>query len=240
MGSTRLPGKSLMKILGKSVLWHVINRVKTSEYIEQIIVATSNKERDMPIAEEAKSAGVEYFLGSEEDVLDRFYQAAKKFNASVIVRLTADCPLIDPDILDKTIEAYLEEDNIDYVRNGLNFPEGVGDCEVFSFSALEEAWKKSKKKGEREHVTPYIWKNPDVFNLKELEWKEDLSFLKLSVDYESQFEVVKKIFEALFNSKNVFHLKEILEYIEKHPEIIDRIKDIERRDKNHYLKNEDV
>ena len=149
-------------------------------------------------------------------------------------------PQEHPDIIDKTIEAYLEEDNIDYVRNGLNFPEGVGDCEVFSFSALEEAWKKSKKKGEREHVTPYIWKNSNLFNLKELEWKEDLSFLKLSVDYESQFEAVKRIFEALFKPKSVFHLKEILEYIEKHPEIIDGIKDIERRDKNHYLKNEEV
>ncbi len=239
MGSTRLPGKTLMKIVGKTVLWHVINRLKDSKYIEKIVVATSNKERDSPIVEEAKAAGAEYFRGSEEDVLDRFYWAAKQFNADVIVRITADCPLIDPEIVDLLIGAYLEDNTIDHVANDLNYPEGIGDCDVFSFYALERAWKNAKKRWEREHVTPYIWTNPDIFNLKKVEWKDDLSFLKLSVDYDAQFNIVKKMFEVLFDPEKIFHLKEILEYIRKHPEIIEGMKDIERRDANYYLKHED-
>ena len=194
MGSTRLPGKSLMKILGKSILWHVINRVKSSKYIEKVIVATSNKERDNPIVEEAKLSGVEYFCGSEEDVLDRYYQAAKHFNVSVIVRITADCPLIDPEIIDRNIKTFIDDAKLDYVHSGLTYPDGIGDCEVFSFSALEKAWKNAKKSGEREHVTPYIWKNPQIFNLKTIEYEKDFSYIKLSVDEKSQFNAVKKIF----------------------------------------------
>jgi glutamate-1-semialdehyde-2,1-aminomutase len=231
MGSTRLPGKSLMKIQGKSLIWYVINRVRQSKYVEQVVLATSEKPENRPLMKEAEAAGAKAFAGDENDVLDRFYKAAKNYNAKssdILVRITGDCPLIDPEIIDNIIDFY-KKGTYDYVHRGLSFPDGIGECEVFSFKLLEEAWKKTVG-SDREHVTPYFWRNSSLFKIGTYENEKDMSAYNLSVDEKNQFKAVKMIFDALYDRKknNLFHMKEIIEYVEMNPMVYKLTKDIER------------
>ena len=140
MGSTRLPGKVLMDISGWSMLWHVVNRVRQAKWVDKVVVATSGSVSDDPVATLCEQEGIPCFRGSEDDVLDRYYQAAKWIGANVIVRITADCPLIDPYVVDDVVKHYVDGD-YDYVSNTAppTFPDGL-DIEVFSFEALERAW----------------------------------------------------------------------------------------------------
>jgi len=225
MGSTRLPGKVMRKILGKPVLWHIINRLKQAELISQIVVATSTYSKDKVIVEWCKKNGVDVFAGNEEDVLDRFYQAANKFKMDVIVRITADCPLIDPKEVDKLIKYYLEhKDSLDYTGFDKTYPDGFNG-EVFSYQCLERAWKKAKLPSEREHVTPYIWKNKKRFcvhpfsltmdwtgvQLKNIPFKrENLNDLLLSIDEEKDLRVVRKIFSHFKKDNPSFTIKDVL------------------------------
>ena len=210
MGSTRLPGKVMKNILGKPMLWHMIYRLKWSKFIKKIIIATTQKKEDDVIVEFATANGLDSFRGSEEDVLDRYYQAAKKFGVDPIVRLTADCPLIDPKLVDKIIEHYLKNrDKFDYVRSGPTFPDGIVETEVFSFNALEKAWREAKWASEREHVTPYIWKNPDKFRIYTVENDRDLSHTRLCVDDEGDFYVVSEVFRSLYTEGGIFYLDDI-------------------------------
>lgn len=227
MGSQRLPGKSLLKIKGISTVSRVVERLRKSKYIDKIILATSDLERDLPLVKEASNIGIDCFAGDEADVLHRFYAAAKKFNLDTIVRITGDCPLIDPDIVDRHIRLFLDE-KIDYVHSGFSFPDGIADCEVFSFEALESAWKHSSDE-DREHVTPYIWRNPDKFNLETLENDVDLSKYNLSLDEERQYKAIEQIYDALYAAGEVFHLKEIIAFINKNKELIELVSKIERR-----------
>ncbi|CAG0969978.1 MAG: glycosyltransferase family protein [Candidatus Methanoperedens sp.] len=222
MGSTRLPGKVFKDILGKPMLWHIINRLRASKLIERIIIATSDKESDKVILKLAEEVGVEGFAGSEEDVLDRYYHAAKKFEAETIVRITGDCPLIDPQIVDEIIGYYLKNKNIlDIVHNGTSYPDGIAETEVFSFAVLEKSWQKARLPSEREHVTSYIWKNPDLFKSATLEYKEDNSFMRFVVDEEKDFMLVTEIFNNLYEKSNIFHYEDILKLLNKKPELID-------------------
>ncbi len=229
MGSSRLPGKSLMKISGKTLIWHVVNRVRFSRYINKIVLATSNRSIDEPLLREAERIGISSYAGDENDVLDRFYQASKLYQAEIIIRITGDCPLLDPHIIDKNIEKYLEY-HFDYVHSGLSFPDGIGDCEVFSMDALEIAWEKTSG-SDREHVTPYIWKNPTIFDIGIVENEEDLSRYILSVDQIEQFDAVTKIYEKLYDplKNNYFNMKDIIDYIDTETMIYDLTKNIERR-----------
>ena len=165
MGSTRLPGKVLMELEGKPLLQRVVERVKRAKKIDEIIIATTKNKEDKKLTEFAEKLKVKSYAGSEDDVLDRYYQAAKKFGAENIVRITSDCPLIDPEIVDDIISYYLNND-FDYVSNTISptYPDGL-DTEVFSFKALERAWKEAKKGFEREHVTPYINRHPEIRKL---------------------------------------------------------------------------
>ena len=158
-GSTRFPNKILQKVNGESLLSIHIRRIKNSKKINFIIIATTNKKGDDVVEEEANNLSVKCFRGSEEDVLDRFYQAAKPYNADYVVRLTSDCPLIDPNLIDKIIKIAIKSE-VDYCSNTLveSYPDGQ-DIEVFSFSSLEKAWNESKLNSERDHVTPYMKKN---------------------------------------------------------------------------------
>lgn len=232
MGSARLPGKSLMKIEGKPLIWHVINRVKQSKYVEQVGLATSERPQNKPLMKEAVKAGAKAFAGDEDDVLDRFYKAAKKFGAKdsdILIRINGDCPLIDPEIIDNNIKTFIDR-KADYVNSGLSFPDGVGDSEVFSFKSLEKAWKNTTG-SDREHVTPYFWKNPNIFKIEIIENKEDFSKYVFSVDHKAQFEAVKKIYKGLYKKKNnngIFHMKEIIEFVNKNPEVYDMTKKIDR------------
>lgn len=158
MGSTRLPKKVMLNILEKPILWHVINRVSKASLIDKLIVATTTNNEDDAIVEFCKNNGILFFRGSENDVLDRYYQCAKEYNITDIARITADCPLHDPNVIDMIIKEYMGND-YDYVSNSIEytFPDGL-DVEIFSFDALKIAWENAKLFSEREHVTPYMRK----------------------------------------------------------------------------------
>lgn len=220
MGATRLPGKVLIDIAGKPLLEHVLDRVRLSRLIDRIIIATTTKEKDRVILEKARSWGVESYAGSEEDVLDRFYQAAKMYGAKTIVRITPDDPFKDPEVIDKVVSYYVKnKDNLDYASNTLKptYPEGL-DAEVFSFYALEKAWREAKKPSEREHVTPYIWNHPEIFRLANVANDEDLSHLRWTLDTEADLQFTREIYHRLYHGQ-VFLMAEILALLRAEPEL---------------------
>jgi len=227
-GSTRLPSKVLMHIVGKPMLWHVIDRLKHCKNVDLVVVASTVKDSDKPVLELAEESGAGTFAGSEDDVLDRYYQAAKKFDADVIVRITADCPLIDPEMVDHLV-AYFKNNKIDYFNTGPSFPEGV-DTEVFSFAALETSWKKAEKHYEREHVSMYIHGHPEEFKIACIENESDMSDIRFTVDTQEDFIVVTKIFENLYRESQVFHLQQTVDFLKSHPEIAIINKDIVRNE----------
>lgn len=228
IGSTRLPKKILKNIAGKPMLWHFTNRVKKAKLIDEIIIATTTKDEDDMIVKWARSNGLKHYRGSTEDVLDRFYQTATKFKAEVIVRVTPDCPLIDPEVMDKVIKYFLDGD-FDYVSNTIkrNYPDGL-DTEVFSYDALKKAWKEAKMASEREHVTPYIWKHPKMFKIGSVECEEDLSHMRWCVDTERDLEFVREIYKRLYKEGKVFHMSDVLKLLKKHPELMEINKGIAR------------
>jgi spore coat polysaccharide biosynthesis protein SpsF len=229
-GSKRLPGKVLKKILGKPVLWHVISRVKAAKLIDNIVVATTVNNTDNKIIELADALGIASFAGSEDDVLDRFFEAAKKFKADVIVRITADDPLKDPTIIDKIVETFLKN-KVDYVSNTIKptYPEGI-DVEVFSFSALKIAWSEATSKFDREHVTSYIWRNPRKFKLMNIENERgDLSHMRWTLDTQQDFDFMQEVFARLYKKDEIFMMDAVLELLQKHPEISRLNEQIERR-----------
>lgn len=207
-GSTRLPNKVLADIEGKSMLAHIIERVKASS-VDKVIVATTTNPQDEPIVDIAKQYGVDYFLGSEHDVLDRYYNAATRFRADSIVRITADCPLIDPHVIDKIVQAYLKG-NYDYVTNVIKrtYPDGL-DTEVFSYSALQKAWLEATLPEDREHVTLYVWKRPDLFNHYSVEQDKDLSRLRWTVDTQKDLDFVRDVYKCL-GRRGIFYMEDIL------------------------------
>jgi len=221
MGSTRLPGKVLMPVLGKPMLLRQIERVRRSRLIDKIIIATTVKKEDDEIETMVKNAGFDCFRGSENDVLDRYYRAAQKAKADIVIRLTGDCPLSDPKIIDETIEYFLQhKKSIDYTSKPINYPEGL-DMEIFSFSVLERAWKEGIKPSEREHVTPYIYNHPEIFQIRS--WKNgtgDFSKMHWSVDTIEDFKFVTKIFEALYHQNPNFSKDEIIKFLQKNPSML--------------------
>jgi len=228
MGSTRFPNKVLMEIAGRPMLWHVVNRVRQAKLLGEVIVATSWESSDDVIATFCEQEGILYFRGSEEDVLDRYYQAAKWIGADVIARITADCPLIDSQIIDRVIEHYLNGD-FDYASNTHppTYPDGI-DVEVFSFNALEKDWEEARWLSEREHVTPYIWKNPDKFKLSNVENDEDLSSLRWSVDEPQDLEFMRAVYNRLDTES--FGMADLLNLLKKCPELMDINAGIERNE----------
>lgn len=201
-GSTRLPSKVLKTINGVTLLEIHIKRILKSKKIDQLIVATTISEEDLPIVVIARKLGVNFYQGSVENVLDRFYQSVKGIDADYIVRLTSDCPLIDPELLDKVIE-YAIDKNLDYCSNTLDpkYPDGQ-DIEVFKYSALERAWREAKLSSEFEHVTPFIWKNSTfsggtLFTSDNFEEEYSYGHLRMTVDEPSDFELISKVIETL-------------------------------------------
>ncbi|MBF0522455.1 MAG: glycosyltransferase family protein [Candidatus Omnitrophica bacterium] len=193
MSSSRLPGKVLKTVLGKPMIQHLLERLSMSKKIDKVVVATSVDAESDPLHDFVKSIGFDVYRGSEEDVLDRFYQAAKKYQPQTVVRITGDSPLLDPAICDGAIGVY-EKDKVDYVHTGPTFAEGL-DCEVLSFKSLEVAWKESKLKSEREHVTQYLHKHPELFKKITLGNKTDDSKYRFTLDEEEDFIVIKTILE---------------------------------------------
>ncbi|MEW5947891.1 MAG: aminotransferase class III-fold pyridoxal phosphate-dependent enzyme [Thermodesulfobacteriota bacterium] len=220
MGSTRLPGKVLADICGKPMLWHVWNRVRTVPSVDKAVVATSVNQADDPVADFCMRHEIEYFRGNEADVLDRFYQAAKTFCADGVVRITADCPLIDPDVVDRVIRVYLGGD-YDYVSNTLRYtyPDGL-DTEVFTFAALEAAWREARRASEREHVTPYV-RTSGRFRLMNVENAVDLSAcgFRWSVDETRDLDFVRAVYARLGGNGRLFALSDVTNLLDQEPDL---------------------
>lgn len=221
VSSSRLPGKVLKPILGKPMLEHQLERIDRCKNIDELIVATSNGSDDDEIEDICRRMGVYCFRGALDNVLDRFYKCAEQFNPRHVVRLTGDCPLSDPGMIDELIDFY-RRSKCDYVSNSNppTLPDGL-DAEVFSFDALKTAWGNAKLTSEFEHVTPYIRNHPEKFTVSSWTNREDLSHLRWTVDEPEDFDLVKQIYESLYLKKPAFDLKDILRLLEFHPELVE-------------------
>ena len=219
MGSTRLPGKVLMPVLGKPMLALQIERIKRAKKVDKIILATSTENDDQAIVNLAKNLGVEYYQGSLENVLERFYQAAVPYQPNHVVRLTGDCPLSDPELIDAAITCHLNN-NFDYTSNTLQptFPDGL-DVEVMTWQALSDAYHEARLPSEKEHVTPFIHQKPLRYQLGYFQNATDVSQLRWTVDEEKDFELVKNIYEALYTKNPAFRWQDALTFIQNNPEL---------------------
>ena len=219
MSSSRLPGKVLKPIVGKPMLMLQVERLRRCQSIDQLVVATSDRSDDFPIVELCKSSEQAVYCGSLNNVLDRFYQAAKTYKADHVVRFTGDCPLADPELIDALVRFYLLS-GCDYASNCRppTLPDGL-DAEIFSFSTLEQAWREATDPFELEHVVPFIIHKPERFKMANYRYSQDLSHLRWTVDEPEDLEMVRKIYEALYPEKPEFTFKDILSYLEIHPEI---------------------
>ena len=223
MGSSRLPGKVMKEVVGKPLLEHIINRLSFCKNVDKIIVITSEESENEPIVSLCERLKIDCFSGDENDVLDRYYKAAIKFNLNEhdsIVRITADCPLIDPIIVDEVIEKHLDND-YDYTTNTLirTFPDGL-DCEVVTLPILNEIWNKAALKSEREHVTLFIKNNPENYKLGNLAQDRDLSNFRWTVDEKEDFILIKKIYECLYDDEKIFLMDDIFELLKDNPSLL--------------------
>lgn len=217
MGSTRLPGKHMKEVLGKPLLAYLIERLQNVKEADQVVIATTKNIKDDVLVDFCRSQNVSVFRGDEEDVLDRYLQAAITFQADIIVRVCADCPLIDPSIIDKAIHLF-HSSGFDLVTNAKErtFPRGM-DVEVFSFQALKNAAGHAKLTEEREHVTPYFYKHPDVFKIYSLIHSTDQSLYRWTVDTEKDLELISHLIETLYPQKKDFNLEDLLCLIKTNP-----------------------
>lgn len=219
MGSSRFPGKVLEDLAGHPMIWHVVNRTRRAKNIHKVVIATTDRAIDDPIAQFCEQENVGCFRGSEQDVLDRFYQAAKANQADVIVRVTADCPLIDPAVIDKVMSRF-ERGDCDYVCNveRYTYPDGL-DTEVFSFAALKRAWREASKPSEREHVTPYL--RTDLFRTANVESEIPVSptEYRWTVDHPGDLEFVRKVYAEFSKNSREFGLREILDLLKVRPDL---------------------
>lgn len=228
MSSTRLPGKVLMKIAGKPMLWYLIMRLKKSSLIKTVVVATSTQKEDDVIVKFCRQERLQVFRGNLANVLDRYYQTALKFSADIVIRLTSDCPLIDHTLIEKGLDLFTKH-NSDYVSNTVRrtFPRGF-DFEIISFKALKEAQKRAKELAELEHVTPYIWRyHPDDFNIRQLIQQRNNSAYRLTVDTPEDFQLVKILIEKYHAHTRSF--SEIIRILDHHPDLTIINKHVEQK-----------
>ncbi|MSS70323.1 MAG: spore coat biosynthesis protein F [Candidatus Latescibacteria bacterium] len=231
MRSTRLPGKVLVPIMGRPMLELMIERLRRVRRINAIVVATTDNPADQPIEDLARSLGVGFFRGSEEDVMDRVLRAARQAQADVIVETTGDCPVIDPETIDSVIEAFVTN-NVDYCANVIErtYPRGM-DVEVFWYKRLEEIVQLTTDPTDREHVSTYFYKHADRYRRLNLasSLPPDAVSLRLTVDTPQDLDLITRIYEALYPSKKDFSLQDILGLFERHPELKDINRDIKHK-----------
>lgn len=220
MGSTRLPGKILKEVLNRPILSYLIERLQRCKNADALLVATTTNPFDDQIVDCCKKNKVAFMRGSEEDVLARYYDAALSTEADVVVRVTSDCPLIDPTVIDSAIENFLSRyPEQDYLSNTLErtYPRGM-DVEVFSFNALKEAFIHAQDPEQREHVTPFIYLRPDRFKLRQIKWEEDESIYRWTVDTEEDFQLIRQLLEVLYPRNPEFGLRDIIRVMQDHPD----------------------
>jgi len=224
IGSSRLPGKVMMPLAGKPLLLRLHERIAAANYTNTIIIATTEEENDDPIVTLCKDNGIKYYRGNSNDLLDRHYKAALPFNPDAVVKIPSDCPLIDPAIIDKVLKYYIDNEIIfDFVSNlhPASYPDG-NDIEIFSASALKDAWLNAKKELEREHTTPYFWENQDKFNVGNVLWDSGNDYSmshRFTIDYEEDYEFIKRVYEELYSGDKIFSLQDILNLLDEKPEI---------------------
>ena len=226
--SSRLPGKVLKPILGKPMIIHELERLQRSKRIDKIVLATSQDKSDDALADIVVKSGVEVYRGSLDDVLDRYYQCAKAYQPTHVVRITGDCPVIDWRVVDAVIKKHLEERN-DYTNETGRFPDGL-DTEVFLFSALKIAWENANLMSEREHVTLYIKNHPESFKIGKLDSELDLSRMRWTVDEPQDLELIQQIYGALYLSNTDFAMQDILRLFERQPELFTINQGIQRNE----------
>jgi spore coat polysaccharide biosynthesis protein SpsF len=228
--SSRLPGKVVRPLLGVPMLLRQIERISQSKQINRLLVATSNDKTDNVIGELCNKHNISCYRGDLYDVLKRFYEAALPYSPDHVVRLTGDCPLIDPEIMDHIIRFHIQG-GYDYTSNTIepSFPDGL-DVEVIRFTSLKEALVKAKRPSEREHVTPYIYQHPKDFRIGSYKTERDLSYLRWTVDELEDFYVIEQIFKDLYPNNPKFSTSDILSYLANHS----YLKDVNKR----YNRNE--
>ncbi len=220
MGSTRLPGKAMLEVAGETLLGLLLKRLRLVSQADAVVVATTTAGRDLSIVDQVQGLGLPVWRGSEEDVLARYHGAAMAHRADVVVRITADCPLMDPAVVDRVIGAFRQAAGAcDYVSNTLDrtYPRGL-DCEVFSIAALDEAFHRATDPAEREHVTPYIYRRPVRFRILQVRGDQDLSRHRWTVDTPEDFELIRRILEELLPAGTDFATGDVLRLLREHPD----------------------
>nr|WP_321513237.1 glycosyltransferase family protein [uncultured Pseudodesulfovibrio sp.] len=226
--SSRLPGKVLQSLAGQAMIFHVLDRARQSD-ADDVILATSREASDDELAQRVMKQGYPVFRGSLDDVLDRFYMAALELQADTIIRLTGDCPLVDPELINRCLDRH-QQGGCDYVSTAYpnpSYPDGL-DVEVFSIKILEKTWKTARKPSEREHVTPYIWKHPELFRLETIASPTNLSHLRWTVDEPQDMEFMQQIFTRI--DPGTARMKDVLAILKSNPKIQDINHDIARNE----------
>jgi spore coat polysaccharide biosynthesis protein SpsF len=219
LGSTRLPGKVLKEVLGRPLLTYLLERMARAITIGRVVVATTTLPEDDPIVELCQQLGVAIYRGSSDDVLSRYAEAAELYGGDPIVRVTSDCPLLDPAVVDRVVRAYMNIPPCDYCSNTLiaTYPRGM-DVEVFGRQALSRAAAEAVNAPEREHVTLYLYRHPEMFTLRNVAYGRDVSSNRWTVDTAEDFELVRTLLEALYPTNPHFTLEQLLQLIDSHPE----------------------
>lgn len=233
--STRLKNKVLANIEGKPLIERIYSRVKQVELIDQVVIATTNSAVDNALTDWCIRKKINVFRGSEQNVLERFYECAELYSADIIVRITADDPFKDPIIINHAVDLLIKN-NYDYVSNTIKptFPEGI-DVEVFRFNSLKSAFQSARLDSEKEHVTPYIWKNIDKFSLYNFEHNKNISHLRWTIDYPEDLEFARAIYKKLQVKNDMFYMQDVLSVLDKFPKLLDIQKKIIRNEG--YLKS---
>lgn len=226
MGSSRLPGKVLQTVAGHPMLWHIVDRLRRAPGLSKVVVATSTAAVDEPVRALAAEIGVPCYAGSELDVLDRFYQAAKLHDADPVIRITADCPFVDPELVGKVLALY-QSGGYDYTAaatgcvafysDGFKYPDGL-DNECFSFAALETAHRDTQVRSDREHVTPYLYRSKR-FKVGLVPAEGDWGALRWTVDHAEDLALVRRVYETLYRPDRPFLMRDILELVAANPDL---------------------
>jgi spore coat polysaccharide biosynthesis protein SpsF len=229
MGSTRLPGKVLLDLEGETVLARVVHRVQRASLINEVLVATTDGPADDVIVQECRRVSVPVFRGDEKDVLDRYFRAAQLTKADVVVRITSDCPLIDPGVTGKTIAAFLEA-KPDYASNSIvrRYPRGL-DTEVMKVQALERAWRAASRPYEREHVTPYLYEHPAEFKILPVTGDADHSQYRWTLDTPEDLEFIRAVYARMKDHKD-FLWTDVLALLDREPQLVELNRSVEQKD----------
>jgi len=219
MGSTRLPNKVLLDLIGEPMLVRVVGRVQRARTVDVVVVAPTSDPADEAIVRGSVSHGWPYFCGSREDVLDRYYQAARQYQADAIIRITGDCPMIDPGLIDRVVGEFLQrQPEVQYACNSMpvkTYPRGL-DTEVVRMDALEQAWREDQNPAWREHATPYIYRHPELFTLHPVIHSVDYSSMRWTVDTPEDWAFVRRVYEHFGHDR--FSWEDVVRVLDEHPD----------------------